>query len=164
MKKLEVGKKDVKKTFEKEMNAIIKNVMESKIKAEEEFDQFVKSKQYTLEKEEKAIQDEKKLREETLLFCNNILQCGSDIEILSMKTDIKQRLSKLQSSISTETCCDQQVDLPAIQFCNKERCFELVAKVNENKLNEQREPENRVVPKGYRDTNLKRVRPKRCKR
>ena len=64
-----------------------------------------------------------------------------------MKTDIKQRLSKLQSSNSTDIFCDQQVDLPAIQFCNKERCFELVSKVNENKLNEQREPENPVVPK-----------------
>ena len=147
LKKLEVGKKDVKKTLEKEMNAIIKNVMESKIKAEEEFDQLVKSKQDILEKEEKAIEGEKKLLEETLLFCNNILQCGSDIEILSMKTDIKQRLSKLQSSNSTETCCDQNVDLPAIQFCNEERGFMLVAKINENRSKEQREQENRVVPK-----------------
>ena len=139
LNELEEGVKDVKQNLEKQTNAIIKNIMDSKRQAEKEFDERVQSKREILQQQEKSIQSEKKLFDETLMFCSNIFRCGSDIEILSMKTEIRERLSNLESSNITETC---KVDLkatPDIQFCNNKRCFELLTRMNEKRTTNAKE-------------------------
>ena len=66
----------MQENLEKEVSSILKKIMDSKLAAEEKFDQFVKSKQDILQQQKEAIQDEKQILEETSLFCGNILQCG----------------------------------------------------------------------------------------
>ena len=142
LKKLDEGYKDVKQNLEKQTNALIKKIMDSKRRAEEEVDQSVQSKRDILQQQEKAIQSEKKLIDETLLFCSNIFRCGSDIEILSMKTEIKERLSKLESLNIKETCKVEVMSTSVIQFCNDKRCFELLTGMDENTSNKPEVPAN----------------------
>ncbi|XP_078319265.1 uncharacterized protein LOC144620934 isoform X2 [Crassostrea virginica] len=144
--KFERGVKDVKQNLENQSNAIIKNIMDSRKRVEEEFDQFVESERNTLQQKEKAIQSEKKLFDETLLFCTNIFRCGSDIEILSMKTEMKERLSKLESSNITETCKVEKIVTPVIKFCNSKRCFELFTKMDEDITTKAKERAKFVAP------------------
>lgn len=79
----------------------------------------MKSKQDFLQQQEKYIDSERKVLNETHSFCTNILRCGSDIEILLMKTEIKERLSRLRYSVN-------ETSLPKIQFCNEGNVFKVV--------------------------------------
>ncbi|XP_062605128.1 E3 ubiquitin-protein ligase TRIM56-like [Saccostrea cucullata] len=123
---LEVKKQDLKADLEKQMNTIIKNMMDSKKSVENDFDQIVKSKQDTLQKQEESIEKERKLLEETYLFCNNLLKRGSDIEILSMKSEIKDRLSTLQSLKRIECCNVEDIVLPVVETSTDGHIFKLV--------------------------------------
>lgn len=93
---------------------------------ENEFNNIVKSKQDFLQQQEKYIDSERKVLNETHSFCINILRCGSDIEILSMKTEIKECLSRLQYSDDTEIVNVIETSLPKIQFCSEGNVFKMV--------------------------------------
>ena len=147
LNKLKEEQKVMQENLEKEVSSILKKIMDSKIAAEEKFDQFVKSKQDILQQQKEAIQDEKKILEETSLFCGNILQCGSDIEILSMKTEMRDRLSKLQSFNTTKLCIVEDVIPPVIQFCHEENCFKMLGAINEK--------EPKITPEAKQDANGK---------
>ena len=146
LKKLKDMEKNVKDNLEKQANAIIRNVLGSKIKVEEEFDYFVRVNQEVLQQREKLIQVEKQKFEEALSFNNNILQRGSDIEILSMKTEIRERFSKLQSLNVIETCNVEKIITPFIRFCNEENCFKLVEAMDEENLKKSGEQANAEIP------------------
>ena len=120
--------------------------MDSKRRAEKEFDQLVESKRDNLQQQEKAIQSEEKLFHETLMFCSNIFRCGSNIEILSMKKEIRARLSKLESSNITGICKVELIATPVIQFCNDKRWFELLSGMEEKIYEKAKEQTNVVVP------------------
>ncbi|XP_061182363.1 E3 ubiquitin-protein ligase TRIM56-like [Saccostrea echinata] len=124
--KLEVEKQELKADLEKKMNIIIENMRDSKKSVENEFDQVMKSKQGMLQKQGESIEKERKLIEETYSFCHNLLRCGSDIEILTMKSEIKDRLSTLQSLKRTEICKIEDIDLPVIETSTDGCIFNLV--------------------------------------
>ena len=147
LNKLKDEQKVMQENLEKEVSSIIKKIMDSKIAAEEKFDQFVKSKQDILQKQKETIQDEMQILEETSLFCGNILQCGSDIEILSMKTEMRDRLANLQSFNTTKICIVEDVIPPVIQFCHEENCFKMLGAINE------KEPKN--TPEAKQEANGK---------
>lgn len=86
----------------------------------------MKSKQDFLQQQEKYIDSERKVLNETHSFCTNILRCGSDIEILLMKTEIKERLSRLRYSNDTVMVNVNETSLPKIQFCNEGNVFKMV--------------------------------------
>lgn len=86
----------------------------------------MKSKQDFLQQQEKYIDSERKVLNETHSFCTNILRCGSDIEILLMKTEIKERLSRLRYSNDTAMVNVNETSLPKIQFCNEGNVFKVV--------------------------------------
>lgn len=114
---------------------IIQSMVNSKKRIEEELNEFVKSREYILHQQEEYIESERKLLDETYSFCSNILRCGSDIEILSMKKEIKERLSKLQAENNGEKCNAVEIDLPDIKFCDKINCFQMVRKSSDKETN-----------------------------
>lgn len=150
-KKIETEKKKVEENLERQTSALIKKITDSKKAVEEEFKQFVKSKQDILHHKEASIESERKLLNETYSFCSNILRCGSDIEVLSMKTEMKERLSKLQSSEDTELCDIKGVVLPDIQFCKEGTIFKMAVKTNETESSKPKSQSNAVVAKEHKD-------------
>lgn len=62
----------------------------------------------------------------TFFFCNNILRRGSDMEILSMTTEMRERLSILQTQNNMENCITESIDLPVFQFCKEKCTFQLI--------------------------------------
>lgn len=150
-KKIETEKKKVKENLERQTSALIKKITDSKKAVEEEFNQFVKSKQDILYQQEASIESERKLLNETYSFCSNILRCGSDIEVLSMKTDMKERLSKLQSSNDSELCDIKGIVLPDIQFCSERTIFKMVVKTNETESSKLKSQSNAVVAKEHKE-------------
>ncbi|XP_062603924.1 E3 ubiquitin-protein ligase TRIM56-like [Saccostrea cucullata] len=122
---LEIKKQELKADLEKKMNIIIENMIESKKSVEKELDQIVKTKQDRLLKQGESIDKERKVLEETYSFCHNLVRCGSDIEILSMKSEIKDRISALQSLKRTECCKFEGIDLPVIASSTDGRIFNL---------------------------------------
>lgn len=108
------------------MDAVIKNLTETKKTVENEFNNIVKSKQCVLQHQKKYIDSERWVLNETLSFCITILRRGSDSEILSMKTEIKERLSRLRYSNDTEIVNVNETSLPKIQFCNEGNVFQMV--------------------------------------
>eukprot|EP00105_Crassostrea_gigas_P018509 XP_011436656.1 PREDICTED: E3 ubiquitin-protein ligase TRIM56-like [Crassostrea gigas] len=149
-KKIETEKKKVEENLEKQTSALIEKITDSKKAVEEEFNQIVKSKQDILHQKEASIESERKLLNETYSFCSNILRCGSDIEVLSMKTEMKERLSKLQSN-DTEICDIKELVLPDIQFCNERTIFEMVVKSNETESSKPKSQSNAVGAKEHKD-------------
>lgn len=78
--------------MEKQTNAIVESLMDSKKRVEKEMNQVMMSKQSLLRIQEESIEVERKILDETYTYCSKILRCGSDIEVLSMKTEMKERL------------------------------------------------------------------------
>lgn len=130
-KKIETEKKKVEEDLENQTSALIKKITDSKQAVEKEFNHFLKSKQDDLNQQREYIESEKKLLNETYSFCSNILRCGSDIEVLAMKTEMKERLSKLQFPNDTGMCNVREIVLPDIQFCNDENVFKMVVKLSD---------------------------------
>lgn len=124
-KKIEVERKKVTNDLEKQMDTVIKHLTDSKKTVENEFNNIVKSKQDFLHQQEKYIDSERKVLNETHSFCINILRCGSDIEILSMKTEIKERLSRLRYSNDKEMVNINVTSPPEIQFCSERNVFKI---------------------------------------
>ena len=56
-----------------------------------------------------------------------------------MKTEMKERLSKLESSNITETYKVEKIATPVIKFCKSKRCFELLTRMDENRTTEAAE-------------------------
>lgn len=137
--KIENEKKEINEGLEKQINGIIQSMVNSKKRIEEELYEFVKSRENILHLQEECIESERKLLDETYSFCSNILRCGSDIEILSMKKEIKERLSKLQTENNTEKCNVIEIDLPDIKFCDKINCFQMVKKSSDKETNTPRD-------------------------
>lgn len=88
-KENKIKREELNNNLEKQMNVIVKTLMDSKRKVEKEINQLMMSKQSLLRQQEESIEVEKKLLDETYIYCSNILRCGSDIEVLSMKTEMK---------------------------------------------------------------------------
>lgn len=133
--KIENEKKEINESLEKQMNDIIQSMVNSKKRAEEELNEFVKSRENILHQQEECIESERKLLDETYSFCSNILRCGSDIEILSMKKEIKEQLSKLHAKNNAEKCNVIEIDLPDIQFCEKMNCFQMIKTLSDKETN-----------------------------
>lgn len=155
LNKVDTGKKNFKEALEKKFNKIFNEIVNSKLLVEIDFDEFVKSKEIDLRKKMESIEANKKMLDKTYLFCNNIFKCGSDIEILSMTTEMKNRLSILQAQNILENCKIESIDLPVFHF-SKEKCiFQLVkdnGKSQENanktytKSNDKKEHLNKTWP------------------
>ncbi|XP_061182526.1 E3 ubiquitin-protein ligase TRIM56-like [Saccostrea echinata] len=137
---LEVKKQNLKEDLEKQVYAIIKTMMDSKKSVENEFDQIVKSKQDMLHNQGESIEKERKLLDETYSFCSYLLRCGSDVEILTMKSEMKDRLATLQSLKIRESCNIEDIKLPFIESSTNGRIFNLVYQnAGESKRNSNQE-------------------------
>lgn len=126
LKKVDTGKKNFKETLEKKIHNIFNEIMNSKLLVEIDFDEFVKTKEIDLRQKLESIEANKKLLDKTFSFCNNIFRCGSDIEILSMTTEMKKRLSILQAQNILKNCKIENMDLPAFHFSKEKGIFQLV--------------------------------------
>lgn len=126
LKKVDTGKKNFKETLEKEIHNIFNEIVNSKLLVEIDFDEFVKGKEIDLRQKLESIEANKKLLDKTFSFCNNIFRCGSDIEILSMTTEMKKRLSILQAQNILKNCKIENMDLPAFHFSKEKGIFQLV--------------------------------------
>ncbi|XP_065923467.1 E3 ubiquitin-protein ligase TRIM56-like isoform X2 [Magallana gigas] len=150
-KKIETEKKKVKENLERHTSALVKKITDSKKAVEKEFDQFVKSKQDILHQQEASIESERKLLNETYSVCSNIFRCGSDIEVLSMKTEMKGRLSKLQYSNDIEISDIKGVVLPDIQFCNEGTIFKMIISTKDKEPSKPKSHSNAVVGKEHKE-------------
>lgn len=102
----------------------------------------MKLKQDVLNQQKEYIESERKLLNETYSSCSNILRCGSDTEVLTMKTEMKERLSKLQFPNDTGMCNVREIVLPDIQFCSEENIFKMVVKLSDE---ETKQPTGQVL-------------------
>ncbi|XP_061182528.1 E3 ubiquitin-protein ligase TRIM56-like [Saccostrea echinata] len=134
--KVLVEKQRFKHNLEKHVNEIIENIKESKLATENDLEEFLKSKQDSLRVQEESIERISKQLEESYSFCKNILKCGSDIEILTMKTEMNERLSKLKSFKSEESCAVDEIELPTLEIDTDGKIFRLLFhKREENERN-----------------------------
>jgi hypothetical protein len=124
--KLEIGRLQMRENLEKQVNNIIENVMESQKSVEADFDRIVKSKENILRDEKEFLEKEGKSLEETYTFCRNILDCGNDIEILAMKTEMNECLSRLHRSRNERTDTVEEVELPSVESSTDGNVFNLV--------------------------------------
>lgn len=148
-KEIEIKREELNKDLEKQMNAIVENLMDSKKRVEKEMNQLMMSKQGLLRTQEESIEVERKILDETYIYCRKILRCGSDIEVLSMKTEMKERLSKLKYSNYTEICDIKAIVLPDIQFCNEGTIFKMEVKMSDKENSKPKDESNAVVAKEH---------------
>ncbi|XP_056020287.1 E3 ubiquitin-protein ligase TRIM56-like [Ostrea edulis] len=134
--KLETGKRQIKENLEKQVNDIINTVMESQKSVKTDFDRIVKSKENILHEKKECLEKERKSLEETYTFCRNILDCGNDIEILTMKTDMNECLSKLHYSKNEKRCTIEEIELPTIESSIDGNVFSLVFQSVKMKMSE----------------------------
>lgn len=148
-KEIEIKREELNKDLEKQTNAIVESLMDSKKRVEKEMNQVMMSKQSLLRIQEESIEVERKILDETYTYCSKILRCGSDIEVLSMKTEMKERLSKLKYSNYTELCDIRPIVLPDIQFCNEGTIFKMEVKMSDKENSKPKDESNAVVPKEH---------------
>lgn len=130
MKKIEIEQKAKSESLEKQLNVMVESLIETKKTVDRELTQYVESKRDILHQQGKLIEIERKLLDETYSFCTKLLRCGSDIEILSMKREIEERLSKLQSSKDTKICSVEEIALPGIDICKSGNIYKMEVKWN----------------------------------
>lgn len=149
LNKVETGKKHFKETLEIEMNTILREIMNSKSLVEIEFDELVKSTEIDLHQKMDAIEANKKMLDNTFFFCNSILRRGSDMEILSMTKEMKERLSILQTQNNFENCIIENIDLPVFHFCKKKSIFQLIKYNRDSQENVNKISTKSQEKKGY---------------
>ncbi|XP_056019378.1 E3 ubiquitin-protein ligase TRIM56-like [Ostrea edulis] len=128
LNQLEDEKQKFKEDLEKQFDVVVENIRRSKKSIENDFDRIVKSRQESLHRQGESIENENKKLGETVSFCSNILSCGSDIEILTMKTELNERLAKFQSLKNVESCKVKELDLPTFQINTDGKVFGLSLK------------------------------------
>lgn len=118
---------------------MVESLIETKKIVDRELTQYVESKRDILHQQGKLIEIERKLLDETYSFCAKILICGSDIEILSMKKEIEERLSKLQSSKDTKICSVEEIALPVIDICKSGNIYKMEVEWNNKMIDSSQE-------------------------
>ncbi|XP_062605127.1 E3 ubiquitin-protein ligase TRIM56-like [Saccostrea cucullata] len=174
MEKVLVEKQGFKENLEKCVNEIIENIKESKLAIENDLEEFLKSKQDSLRIQEESIEKNSKQLEESYSFCSNILKCGSDIEILTMKSEMNERLSKLKSSKNEDCCAVNEIEIPTLEINTDGKVFRLVfhnSKESEitsgltrlnskQKVSDNNDKQDRVPQKRYKIPTFDRVQRK----
>lgn len=83
--KLQDEKTQFDQNLETQTNSIIKRIIDSKESVQKEFDKKMKAKQITVNQQKKSTERKLNILNQLFSFCENILNVGNELEILSMK-------------------------------------------------------------------------------
>lgn len=124
--KLEDEKTQFEQKLEKQTHSIIKRIMDSKGSVQKEFNKKVKAKQITVNQQKESTERKLNFLGQLFSFCKNILNVGNELEILSVKREIKERLTKLETFSSDQHFPLKVPHLPILIFNANKGIFQLI--------------------------------------
>lgn len=151
--KLQEEKTQFEQKLEKQTNSIIKRILDSKGTVQKEFDKKLKAKQITVIQQKESTERELNILNKLFSFCKNILNVGNELEILSMKSEIIERLSKLEKLSSDQDFPLEVPHLPTLIFNTNKGIFQLIMNNEHEKVEKTKQ-----IPLAEKDRKL----PKEC--
>lgn len=149
--KLQDEKTQFDQNLETQTNSIIKRIIDSKKSVQKEFDKKMKAKQITVNQQKKSTERKLNILNQLFSFCENILNVGNELEILSMKSEIIEHLSKLETFRSEQHSPLDVPHLPTLIFNTNKGIFQLIMNNEHEKVEKTKQiqlaEKDRKIPK-----------------
>lgn len=143
--KLQDEKIQFDQNLKTQTNYIIKHKIDSKESVQKEFDKKMNAKQITVYQQKKSTERKLNIINQLFSFCENILNVGNELEILSMKSEIIERLSKLETFSSDPHSPLDVPHLPTLIFNTNKGIFQLIMNNEHEKVEKTKQIQLAVV-------------------